>query len=213
MVRLIYVETLGHDASFGYIHAVKLCSDSQLVFKKVGYVASALFLHEQHELILLLINTISRDLRSDNFLIVCAALEVSWGTKMIVSFVRSGVILCGGKKEGQGTNLVLVYLCIACFMHVFKMTRKSKLARTNDYLFRNAAPLHPQVLPREGLQRSYEPAIFVIQHLCSVSQSSNHTQSTPPPHPPRPSPSSSTVRPSPPSSPPSSTSRPTRGRA
>lgn len=77
IVRLIYIETLGHDASFGYIHAVKLCSDPSLVNKKVGYLASALFLHENHELILLLINTITRDLRSDNFMIVCAALEAT----------------------------------------------------------------------------------------------------------------------------------------
>lgn len=75
MVRLIYVETLGHDASFGYIHAVKLCSDPHLVFKKIGYLASCLFLDENHELILLLINTIQRDLKSDNFLAVTAALD------------------------------------------------------------------------------------------------------------------------------------------
>jgi len=74
MIRAVYVEMLGHDASFAYIHAVKLTHEKTLIAKRTGYLACNLFLHKDHELMLLLINTMQRDLNSPNHLEVCAAL-------------------------------------------------------------------------------------------------------------------------------------------
>ncbi|KAF8391907.1 hypothetical protein HHK36_022247 [Tetracentron sinense] len=74
IIRLVYVEMLGHDASFGYIHAVKMTHDDSLLLKRTGYLAVTLFLNEDHDLIILIVNTIQKDLKSDNFLLVCAAL-------------------------------------------------------------------------------------------------------------------------------------------
>ncbi|XP_042484192.1 AP-4 complex subunit epsilon-like isoform X2 [Macadamia integrifolia] len=74
IIRLVYVEMLGHDASFGYIHAVKMTHDDSLLLKRTGYLAVTLFLNEDHDLIILIVNTIQKDLKSDNFLVVCAAL-------------------------------------------------------------------------------------------------------------------------------------------
>lgn len=39
MVRLIYCEMLGYDASFGYIHAIKLAQQGNLLEKRVGMYA------------------------------------------------------------------------------------------------------------------------------------------------------------------------------
>ena len=36
MVRLIYCEMLGYEASFGYIHAIKLAQQGNLFEKRVG---------------------------------------------------------------------------------------------------------------------------------------------------------------------------------
>lgn len=36
MVRLIYCEMLGYEASFGYIHAIKLAQQGNLLEKRVG---------------------------------------------------------------------------------------------------------------------------------------------------------------------------------
>ncbi|KAJ4968961.1 hypothetical protein NE237_015662 [Protea cynaroides] len=74
IIRLVYVEMLGHDASFGYIHAVKMTHDDSLLLKRTGYLAVTLFLNENHDLIILIVNTIQKDLKSDNYLVVCAAL-------------------------------------------------------------------------------------------------------------------------------------------
>mmetsp|Transcript_84403 Transcript_84403/g.149296 ORF Transcript_84403/g.149296 Transcript_84403/m.149296 type:complete len:951 (+) Transcript_84403:100-2952(+) len=74
MIRAVYAEMLGHDAAFAYIHAVKLAHEKNLFAKRIGYLTCNLFLHRDHELMLLLINTMQRDLQSSNHLEVCAAL-------------------------------------------------------------------------------------------------------------------------------------------
>ncbi|KAK3008025.1 hypothetical protein RJ639_013437, partial [Escallonia herrerae] len=75
IIRLLYIEMLGHDASFGYIHAVKMSHCDSLILKRTGYLAVTLFLNEDHDLIILIVNTIQKDLKSDNYLVVCAALN------------------------------------------------------------------------------------------------------------------------------------------
>ncbi|PWZ08969.1 AP-4 complex subunit epsilon [Zea mays] len=77
LLRLVYAEMLGHDASFGHIHAVKMTHDESLPLKRTGYLAVALFLDERHDLVILVVNTIQKDLRSDNYLVVCAALTAA----------------------------------------------------------------------------------------------------------------------------------------
>jgi Adaptin N terminal region len=75
LVRLIYCEMLGHDASFGYIQAVNMTQQPQLINKRVGYLACSLFLNPDHELMVLLVNSFLRDLASVNYLEVCSALN------------------------------------------------------------------------------------------------------------------------------------------
>ncbi|CAM6025344.1 unnamed protein product [Sphagnum balticum] len=74
IIRLVYIEMLGHDASFGYIQAVEMTHDDNLLLKQSGYLAVTLFLNEDHNLIILIVNTIQKDLKSDNYLVCCAAL-------------------------------------------------------------------------------------------------------------------------------------------
>ena len=45
MIRAIYIEMLGHDASFAYIHAVNLAQSKILSIKRIGYLACNLFLN------------------------------------------------------------------------------------------------------------------------------------------------------------------------
>ncbi|THG18621.1 hypothetical protein TEA_020017 [Camellia sinensis var. sinensis] len=55
IIRLVYVEMLGHDASFGYIHVVKMTHDDNLLLKRTGFLAVTLFLNEDHDLIILIV--------------------------------------------------------------------------------------------------------------------------------------------------------------
>ena len=56
LVRMIYVEMLGHDASFGYIHAVQFTARANLVQKKVAYLTCGLTLKPDHELRFMMVN-------------------------------------------------------------------------------------------------------------------------------------------------------------
>ncbi|KAK2866882.1 hypothetical protein Q8A67_024999 [Cirrhinus molitorella] len=76
MVRAMYCEMLGYDATFTYIHAIKLAQQGSVLEKRVGYLAVSLFLNEGHELLLLLVNTVLKDLQSTNLIEVCMALTV-----------------------------------------------------------------------------------------------------------------------------------------
>ena len=74
LVRMIYAEMLGHDASWGYIRAVEMTADSDVENKRVGYLCSSLCFSPEHEFRFMLVNVMSGDLASPNRLIVCTAL-------------------------------------------------------------------------------------------------------------------------------------------
>ncbi|KAL0968795.1 hypothetical protein UPYG_G00271980 [Umbra pygmaea] len=74
MVRAIYCEMLGYQAPFSYIHAVKLAQQGSVLEKRVGYLAVSLFLNESDEFLLLLVNTVLKDLQSTSLMEVCMAL-------------------------------------------------------------------------------------------------------------------------------------------
>jgi AP-4 complex subunit epsilon-1 len=57
-----------------YIHAVKLAQHASILEKRIGYLAVSVLLHEDHELMLLLVNTMQRDLKSTNVVEICTAL-------------------------------------------------------------------------------------------------------------------------------------------
>ncbi|XP_022936679.1 AP-4 complex subunit epsilon [Cucurbita moschata] len=110
IIRLVYVEMLGHDASFGYIHAVKMTHDDNLLLKRTGYLAVTLFLNEDHDLIILIVNTIQKDLKSDNYLIVCAALNAVCrliNEETIPAVLPQVVELLGHSKEAVRKKAIM----------------------------------------------------------------------------------------------------------
>ncbi|GIX61824.1 AP-4 complex subunit epsilon, putative [Babesia caballi] len=75
LVRAVYVEMLGFEAPFAHIHAINMAQERSLVCKKAGYWACRQLLKPQSELMLLLINTLQKDLQSPNFMEVACALQ------------------------------------------------------------------------------------------------------------------------------------------
>lgn len=110
IIRLVYIEMLGHDASFGYIHAVKMTHDDNLMLKRTGYLAVTLFLNEDHDLIILIVNTIQKDLKSDNYLVVCAALNAVCkliNEETIPAVLPQVVELLGHSKEAVRKKAIM----------------------------------------------------------------------------------------------------------
>lgn len=74
LLRALYIEMLGHDASFAYIHAINLTNCVSVVSKRVGYITCASCLPSESPLLILLVANLQRDLQSPNYLEISAAL-------------------------------------------------------------------------------------------------------------------------------------------
>ncbi|XP_067678952.1 AP-4 complex subunit epsilon-1-like [Haliotis asinina] len=75
--RLLYCLTLGYDVSFATIHMVKLAQQGGGIHKRLGYLMSCLLLHENHEMLVLLINTIQKDMKSSSLLDNCMSITAA----------------------------------------------------------------------------------------------------------------------------------------
>ncbi|KAJ3487340.1 hypothetical protein NLG97_g6432 [Lecanicillium saksenae] len=73
--KLLYIYILGWDVDFGHLEAVNLISAGKYSEKQIGYLAVTLFLHEKHELLHLVVNSIRKDLLDHNELFNCLALH------------------------------------------------------------------------------------------------------------------------------------------
>lgn len=76
MIKLCMTcETMGYPTPFIYVHCLKLAQKGNLQEKHTGYSAATFFLHPHHELVILLINTMQKDLCSSNYVEVLFALS------------------------------------------------------------------------------------------------------------------------------------------
>lgn len=74
LVRLLYLEMLGHDGSFGYMKAVECAAAANVAHKRTGYLLCACCLPPDHEFRFMLVNQMQRDISSSSVLEVCGGL-------------------------------------------------------------------------------------------------------------------------------------------
>lgn len=86
LIRAMYLEMLGCEASFAYIHAINLTNGGTAVSKRVGYLACAQCLPSESPLLILLVANLQKDLRSANYL------EVSSALTAVCKLVNSGFL-------------------------------------------------------------------------------------------------------------------------
>ncbi|PRP77404.1 hypothetical protein PROFUN_14364 [Planoprotostelium fungivorum] len=68
LVKLIYCEMLGHSASFGCIHAIKMTQQPDLLTKRTGYLLFSMITRDDDEMLLLIVSSVLRDLKSRDYI-------------------------------------------------------------------------------------------------------------------------------------------------
>lgn len=97
--KLLYIYILGWNVDFGHLEAVNLISANKYSEKQIGYLAMTLFLHEKHELLHLVVNSIRKDLLDHNELFNCLALHA--------------IANVGGREMGEALSSEVHRLLIA----------------------------------------------------------------------------------------------------
>jgi AP-4 complex subunit epsilon-1 len=142
LVRLIYVEMLGHDGSFGYIKAVELSASTNLLQKRVGYLTCSLVLSPDHELRFMLVNQLQRDMSSMNHLECWAALTAL--TKLVTTDMVPAVMGDVVKLLGHDVELVRKKAVMA--LHRFHQLDPPSIDHLQDKIRRCLCDKDPAVM-------------------------------------------------------------------
>ena len=112
LIRAIYLEMLGHDASFSYLFAVNLTQDKNIMNKRIGYLACALLLSADSEFYILLVASLQKDLQSENWLEVYIALGAiaHFSNSLIIQAVSEPVLKLMDHKIAQIRKKVAMVL-------------------------------------------------------------------------------------------------------
>ncbi|MCJ1310786.1 hypothetical protein MMC25_004453 [Agyrium rufum] len=130
--KLLYIYILGWNVDFGHLEAVNLISATKYSEKQIGYLAVTLFLHEQHELLHLVVNSIRKDLVDHNELFNCLALHATANV--------------GGREMGEALSGEVHRLLISPTSKSFV---KKKAALTLLRLYRK----YPEIVQLEWAER------------------------------------------------------------
>ncbi|KAK1834643.1 adaptin N terminal region-domain-containing protein [Podospora conica] len=130
--KLLYIYILGWNVDFGHLEAVNLISANKYSEKQIGYLAMTLFLHEKHELLHLVVNSIRKDLLDHNELFNCLALHA--------------IANVGGREMGEALSGEVHSLLISPTSKAFV---KKKAALTLLRLYRK----HPDIVQPQWAER------------------------------------------------------------
>ena len=130
--KLLYIYIQGYNVDFGHLEAVNLISAQKYSEKQIGYLAVTLFLHEQHDLLHLVVNSIRKDLLDHNEINNCLALHA--------------VANVGGREMGEALSGDVHRLLISPTSKAFV---KKKAALTLLRLFRK----YPGIMQQEWAER------------------------------------------------------------
>lgn len=149
--KLLYIYIQGYNVDFGHLEAVNLISAQKYSEKQIGYLAVTLFLHEQHDLLHLVVNSIRKDLLDHNEINNCLALHA--------------IANVGGREMGEA-------LCADVHRLLISPTSKSfvkkKAALTLLRLYRK----YPGIMQQEWAERIIalmdDPDIGVVLSVTSL---------------------------------------------
>ena len=74
ILKLLFLEIIGHNNPWGQMECITLMSEEQFSFKRIGYIAGAILIDESSDLTVLVTQTLLKDLQSSDPNIQCLAL-------------------------------------------------------------------------------------------------------------------------------------------
>ncbi|KAJ9127887.1 hypothetical protein QFC24_000172 [Naganishia onofrii] len=128
LAKVVFTYILGYKVDVGHMEAVNLVSSNKYSEKQIGYLAVTLLMHENSELIRLVINSIRKDLDDNNEVNNCLALNA--------------IANIGGKEMAEALSEDVHRLLVSATSTTFV---KKKAALTLLRFYRK----HPTVLPVE----------------------------------------------------------------
>ena len=89
LVRLVHIHLLGYDTSRAFIHCVKQAGAGSILSRKMGYLAVSVLIPPSHDLMVLVTNSILRDLASTNLVDIQLGLVAAANliTRSLISLV------------------------------------------------------------------------------------------------------------------------------
>jgi hypothetical protein len=142
LVRLLYVEMLGHDASFGYMRAVELSASANLMEKRVSYLCAGLCFAPEHEFRMMLVNRLQRDLKSAN--VLECAIALSAAAKILTADMIPAVL--PGVVELLKHDQELVRKKAVMLVHRFLVLQPESVAHLGDKFRRALCDKCPEVM-------------------------------------------------------------------
>ncbi|UZJ51705.1 hypothetical protein CBS101457_001025 [Exobasidium rhododendri] len=128
LAKIIFTYILGYSVEFGHMEAVNLIASTKYSEKQIGYLAITLLMHENSDLVRLVINSIRKDLDEYNEVNNCLALHA--------------IANIGGKEMAEALAEDVHRLLISPTSKSFV---KKKAALTLLRLYRK----HPEVIPAD----------------------------------------------------------------
>lgn len=119
LIRALYIEMLGHSASFCYIEAINLTQNKSLVLKRLGYLLCSLFLNKNSDLVIMLVSTIQKDLTSSNIheVVMClTSLDLIMNQTIATAITESIIKLINHTTDLVRKKAILVLQKIVNFM-------------------------------------------------------------------------------------------------
>jgi AP-4 complex subunit epsilon-1 len=142
LLRAIYIEMLGHDASFSQKYTLNLTQDKNILIKRVGYLACNILLSETSEFLILLVASLQKDIQSNNWIEVCMALTsvVKFANSTIMQACTEPILKLLDHKSEQIRKKAVMCL------YKFYQTAPSFLADVDDRMRRLLCDFDPSVM-------------------------------------------------------------------
>ncbi|KAJ3156617.1 AP-4 complex subunit epsilon-1 [Geranomyces variabilis] len=175
LARALFCHTLGHDvSSFAAIKAVMLTQDAKTEFERhVAYLCVSLFLHQGHELSLLMVNTFQKALgeRTTSQLEISAALNTlsSIASQDMVPALLPFVLQCARGEESPTIRMRAIFtlkrfvqLVPSC-LDTHQKTPKRALADSDVGVMSAALALYSELIDRDP--KPYLPLLSAFVHI------------------------------------------------